>query len=109
MQNQNQAEALVFKAIDRVNDVLLDENAVPKEAGTILVGPGAVLDSMGFVNFIVALEEVVAQEMGLNISLTEALNARDSGVPAAMTISDLAGFLCKLAQGKEEKSAGRNS
>jgi len=96
MQDQNQTETLIFKAVDRVNSVLLDVNAVPKQSGTILWGGGAVLDSMGFVNFVVALEEVVLEETGMSLNLTEALNAPENAVPSTMTISDLAKLLAKL-------------
>ena len=96
MQNKSDLEKLIYKAIDRVNDVLLDENAVPKAPDTVLLGPGAVLDSMGFVNFVVTVEEVVAQETGLNINLSEALNTNNGAISGAVTIAGLADFLSTL-------------
>jgi hypothetical protein len=106
MINKDQMQAVVFQAIDRVNEVLLDEHALTKAAGTVLLGAGAQLDSMGFVNFVVALEELAAQETGLNLNLAEALNAKDSVAPPTLTVAGLTDFLFTLAQAGEPKANG---
>ena len=85
--------------MDRVNEVLLDENALSKDAGTVLLGEGAQLDSMGFVNFVVALEEILAAD-GLNLSVVEEINAQGDAVPKTMTVAVLADFLAALAKRK---------
>jgi len=95
-----QAERIIFQAIDRVNEVLLEENMVSKEPATVLLGQGAVLDSMGFVNFVVALEEELAQTTGLQLNLVEALNTPGTDVPEQTTVGELTGFLLRLTQAK---------
>lgn len=95
---RTQIQTTVFRAIDRVNEVLLDENMLAKETTTILVGPGAVLDSMGFVNFIVALEEEIAEATGLNLNLVEQLNAADNTAQKPATVGELSEFVFRLVQ-----------
>jgi acyl carrier protein len=99
MNNPNKYQTIIFQAIDQVNEVLPGADNVCKEAGTILLGEGAQLDSMGFVNFVVALEDLLSGD-GLNISLMEEIHARGDEVPTIMTVENLAGFLLVLAQSK---------
>jgi hypothetical protein len=100
MADRNPIQAVVFEAIDRVNEVLLDESAVAKDTGTILLGDGAVLDSMGFVNFVVALEERLKDTTGISLSVVEELNAANNGAPAPATVNDFIEFLSGLLQRK---------
>ena len=100
MADRNQIEKIVYQAIDRVNEVQLDENAVTKEPATILLGQGAVLDSMGFINFIVALEEELAATTGLSLNLVEELNAPNSTAPKETTVSEFVEFVFRLGQAK---------
>lgn len=104
MADRNQIEQIVFQAIDRVNELLLEEKAVAKDAGTVLLGQGAVLDSMGFVNFIVALEELLATGSGLSLNLVGELNAPNSDLPKPETAGQFADFIFALAQRKAQKS-----
>jgi hypothetical protein len=100
MIDRDQIERIVFQAIDSVNEMLLDDNAVPKEPTTILLGQGAMLDSMGFVNFIVALEEILAEETGLTLNLVEQLNVPGNYVPKEATVSTFVEFVFGLMQAK---------
>ena len=90
-------EVALGQAINRVNDVLPNGNTIQNNPDTILLGEGAQLDSMGFINFVVALEDSAA-ELGIRINLSEALNKKDAAVPATMTVADLARFLRVLMQ-----------
>lgn len=98
MANENQFEAVVFRAIDRVNELLLDVNTLKKTGGTILLGEGAKLDSMGFVNFVVAFEEAAAEQLKLNINLVEQLNAKDGSMPGPLTVARLVALLQRVAE-----------
>ena len=100
--DQTQIERIVFQAIDRVNELLLEENAVAKDASTALLGQGAVLDSMGFINFVVALEELLASEAGIILNLVEELNATGDDAPKPETIGQFTGFVFELAQKKAQ-------
>lgn len=97
MLEKNQIQDCVFDAIDRVNEVSLDENTLAKNSATVLTGDAAQLDSMGFVNFVVALEESLAAK-GLNISLVEEMNAKGDALPKTMTVAGLVDFLLELAR-----------
>ncbi|HEX3627590.1 MAG TPA: hypothetical protein VH280_19455 [Verrucomicrobiae bacterium] len=105
MIEKQQIELAICNAMERVNEVLLDENALPCGDDTVLLGQGAQLDSMGFVNFIIALEEELAEKIGLVLNVTEELNSKSGSVPHTMTAGDLATFLTCCAD--ESKLAGR--
>jgi acyl carrier protein len=100
MLDRGRIEEAVYRAIDQVNELLLDENALTKEEDTILIGEGSKLDSMGFVNFVVALEEELAQEIGLDLNLAEELNAAGVNPQRWFTIVSLVDFLFVLARTK---------
>jgi acyl carrier protein len=104
MLDRGQIEEVVYRAIDQVNELLLDENALTKEEDTILIGEGSKLDSMGFVNFVVALEEELAQRIGLDLNLVEALNAEGVKSQQRFTVVDLIDFLLVLARTKQLRS-----
>jgi acyl carrier protein len=93
MFDQDHMRNIVYRAIDQLNEVSLEENAILKRPDTILIGEGACLDSMGFVNFVVALESEFKQATGLELSLVERLNP-SVGQPAQVrTLADLVKFL----------------
>jgi hypothetical protein len=64
-------EDVVFRAIDRVNELLPDSSALAKHADEPLAAVGSKLDSMGIVNLIVAVEEEVIRQCGTQISLAD--------------------------------------
>jgi len=60
---------IVFRAIDQVNAQLnLD---VPKDDSAPLVGVGSYMDSLGFINFLAAVEESLQDRFGVQLSLSE--------------------------------------
>ncbi len=85
--------AIVDRAIVRVNEVLLPENALLNDPQTILLGDGASLDSMGFVNFVVALEDEYHAAIGDSLNLVERLNDSNGTGPGVRTLGDLIQFL----------------
>jgi len=101
MLDRDQIENVVYRAIDQVNELLLDENALTKERITILIGEGSNLDSMGFVNFVVALEEELEREIGLDLNLVEELNSAGDNSKRGITVVDLIDFLIVLARTKK--------
>ena len=44
---------------------------LPLELKTVLVGPGAICDSVGLVGFLVALEESISDRFGASLSLMD--------------------------------------
>lgn len=62
-------EAATFQAVDEVNSLLPMDKRLAKSADTALTGDETVLDSLGLVNFLVAVEGAVASQCGATISL----------------------------------------
>lgn len=62
-------------AIDRVNELLPDDAGLSKDKATLLLGQGGRLDSMGFVNLLVALEEELNARFGIEASMADELMA----------------------------------
>ena len=79
MLEKDKIRVAVYRSIDSVNELQLDESALSKDDTTILVGGSSTLDSMGFVNFVVALEEELAQAVSMDLNLLEKLNAEGFG------------------------------
>jgi acyl carrier protein len=93
MADKSLIQSLVYRAIEKVNELSLDEHAIVAAPETVLLGEGAALDSMGFVNFIVALEEELASKAGLTFSVVERLNAVPESAPKVNTVGELIAFL----------------
>ena len=58
-----------FAAIDAVNAQSDDGPAIIKAADTVLFGPKSTVDSLLFVNLIVAVEEAIMDETGKTVTL----------------------------------------
>lgn len=56
----DRACAIVYDAIDVVNRQLPASRRLPKAPDTVIVGAGGALDSLGVVNFVLAVEEKAA-------------------------------------------------
>jgi len=93
MIDRTQIRTVVFAAIDKTNELLLDGNALPKDEATVLVGDGASLDSMGFVNFVVALEQEYMEAFGVGFDLVEQLNSANKDSERVSTVGQLIDFL----------------
>ena len=67
----------VFRAIDDVNQMLPQEYWLEKSYETPILGATALLDSMGFVNLIAAVEDRIAEEYGVQVSLMNDSSAQN--------------------------------
>ncbi len=56
---------LIYGVIDKVNELLPDEQKLTKSENTKLYGTDGQLDSLGMVNFIVALEQKIEEDNGM--------------------------------------------
>jgi len=70
---EDKIQNIVNCAIDRLNEVLPTGQSVAKERSTALLGRDGCLDSMGFVNLIVALEEELEKQLGITATLADEL------------------------------------
>lgn len=60
--NKERIIKMIFSVVDEINRQLSQENRLSKTLDTVIFGPGAELDSLGFIIFIVALEQKVEEE-----------------------------------------------
>jgi hypothetical protein len=92
---EDQLRHIINCAVDRVNDLLPTGDELAKDDGTVLLGRGAVLDSMGFVNFAAALEEELEQQLGIQFCLADEIALRSQ---SDCTIGSLYGLLSARGQ-----------
>ena len=90
--SREQIRSAIFAAIDRTRELSLDEAGLVADESVVLIGEEAVLDSMGFVNFVVAVEEELGRISDERIDLLEALNPASTGTPIS-SAGELIDFL----------------
>jgi acyl carrier protein len=78
----------VHRTIASVNELLPAEQTIGGNEDAVLLGRGAQLDSLGFVNFIVALEEELEAELGRGVNMADLLSVQ-SDADATSTVGDL--------------------
>jgi hypothetical protein len=101
--NQQEEILLVLKtAAQKMADFKLEGEAFSCAPDTILVGDGACLDSMGFVNFIVAVEDLIQHELGIFINLSDELASRTAGREKPLTIHYLAALIGELLEQRHD-------
>ncbi len=88
------SERIVALAVSNVNEVLPEEQAISSNSGTIIFGPGAQLDSMGYINFLVALEDAIETETGRRIDVAEQME--DIVGNGSATLGQVSAFLSRL-------------
>ena len=86
---------VIFSAVDEYNEQATAGHKLEKAAGTILMGPDGVLDSLELVRLIISVEQAVAEEMGETITLADdkAMSQRNSPF---LTIQTLADYIAQL-------------
>lgn len=93
MPDRKQVQDAVFRAIDRMRELSLDESGLTSQESTVLLGEGAVLDSMSFVNFVVALEEEMSRVTDQPLNIAEMLSSPEPHVASVSTAGQLIDFL----------------
>lgn len=84
--------ALLDRSIDRLNELLPTGEPLPRAPSTVLLGADAALDSMGFVNLLVAIEEQL-EAAGISVMLADRVQAETSN---PFTLSDLHALLERI-------------
>ena len=77
---------IIYECLGEVNEQLPDHAQIQKSPDAILVGRAGGLDSLGFVNFIVLVEEKCAHKYGITASLMDASAREDDA------LEDVGGF-----------------
>jgi len=96
---ENQIQNILFEIIDETNDRLPEDERIEKEKSTQLYGEGAALDSMEFVNFIVAFEQRIQSDLDVTVNLEEE-TAEFPGDGPFRSIETLAAYATKLIKEK---------
>jgi hypothetical protein len=65
---------------------------------TILVGAGSALDSLFLLNFLVAAEERLAEDHGLEVCLIDLLAEADEATSPLRSIGALTGYLLSISE-----------
>ncbi len=65
----NLYEEILYPAIEEINETLDEGEQLTKSPETVLFGDGALLDSVGLVNFIVTAERIAQEITGKAITL----------------------------------------
>ncbi|MFA5033439.1 MAG: acyl carrier protein [bacterium] len=92
-------ETIVFSVIDEINQQLTKTKQLKKTKDTVLFGKLGVLDSLGLVNLIVAIEQRIEEEFGITITLADekAMSQKNSPFRTVKTIMD---YVFTLLEGK---------
>ena len=87
----------VYKTIDETNELRDAGKQIDKNPDTILFGDTGHLDSMGLVNFIIALEEMIKEEFGEVIILADerAMSQKNSPFRTVNSFIEYIFFLLK--------------
>ena len=92
----------IFRAVDAVNRGRTQSLRVEKSLKTPLMGPGAVLDSLGMINLIVAIEEEVEDAFGVAINIADAEARAQTNGPFA-TVGSLTAYIATLLNGNRHR------
>jgi len=85
----------IYDAIDRINETQDSDRTIEKSPDTVLAGEDGKLDSLGFVNLAVTLEQTIQQSMGRSVSVFDLVG----GVPqGSLTVASLVEMLAKQLQ-----------
>jgi acyl carrier protein len=96
MLSRDQIRETVLLAIDRVKELSMDERGLTSDESAVLLGEWGALDSMGFVNFVVALEEEMSRISEQPLDLVEVLNSPEVRLAPISTVGQLIDFLYYL-------------
>ena len=69
--HRDQALQIVYDAIDLVNPQLPPARRLMKTPQTVIVGPSGQLDSLGIINFLLAIEERASDATGVPVQLLD--------------------------------------
>lgn len=89
---------VIYKAIDEVNEQQDDDALkIEKTLATEIFGQKGTLDSLGLVNFIVVLQEIVADEFDVEIMLADERTLCQENCPFR-TVEVLADYILELIE-----------
>ena len=80
MEITERSREIVVRVIDQMNQDFPEEQEIQKSPTTVLSGPGGRLDSLGLVDLVFRIQEVVRDEYGIAIAVADenVLSAQES-------------------------------
>ena len=103
LRGRHQVQKAVYAAIDGLNEQLEDGQKLDKSLDTQLLGRGGKLDSIGFINLIVLLEEKCREHCGVVLSLADTAQVVEPN--PFESISSLVDHLDRLIEAKRVHTA----
>jgi acyl carrier protein len=97
MAEYEKALACVYNAADEMNDTLPPDGKLEKSPETVIFGKDGKLDSLGIVNFIVAVEEQIEEEFDVELTLADENASAMEESPFA-TMETLAKYVAKRVE-----------
>jgi acyl carrier protein len=94
MVDETQALQLIYAAVDEVNGQLPPEGRLEKSPATVLSGDASLLDSLTFVNLLVAIEDRVSRAGGASVGLLDEVGRTDDETPLR-TLGTVAAFVAE--------------
>jgi acyl carrier protein len=103
MSNQQKILKAIYDAVNETNERLPKEKRLIKSPETVLFGWSGQLDSLGLVGLIVAVEQNIQEEFGVDVTLADerALSQQNSPFKSIATLSE---YVSVLLDGHEIKS-----
>ena len=103
MTHREQAEQAVLSALAAVNEPLPDGGRIDESFSTVLLGPAGGMDSLTLVEFVLAIEETLANEFGRNVAVAPMERIDTSETGPFRTVGSLVAHVATLLE--EEESA----
>jgi acyl carrier protein len=94
MLDEQRALQLIYAAVDEINGQLPPQTRLEKSPGTVLFGDASTLDSLTFINLLVAIEDRVSRAGGPAIGLLDEVSKGDEATPLR-TIGTVAAFVAE--------------
>jgi acyl carrier protein len=90
-------EAIIFAALNNVNDELPEDQRIVVTDATVLFGVDAEIDSLALVSIVVDVESALDREFGLDIALADE-DAMDRPVPPFANVQTLKEYILERAE-----------
>jgi acyl carrier protein len=90
--------AAVFRAVDKVNELLPESQQLGKERTTILLDNGTDLDSLSVINLLVFIEDEINTEFDRELTLTGEQDAVELPPEALRTLGGLIDALEQIVE-----------
>lgn len=97
MSNGRKSKVLnvIYDVIDQVNNVLSKDMQLEKFPDTVLIGPSGKLDSLGYINFIIAAESQISETFDISIDWTGQNVMLQSSL---YSVDALADYICSILE-----------